>query len=91
MITFLIADAAYLSEFALEVEAKHGFLEVGHGRKQEDVEDGAEEAGDYGQELRGGERHLVHLHPREQEQRQGGGDHEGATLVQCHDWFTLDV
>ena len=81
--------AADLSKFALEVESKHSFLEVGHGREEEHVEDGAQEAGCDGHELRGGERHLVHLHPREQQQGQGGGDHKGAALVECHDWFSL--
>ena len=78
-----------LSELALKVEPKHSLLQVGHGREEEDVEEGAQEAGGDGEELRGGERRLVHLHPREQQQRHGGGDHEGAALVQCHDWYSL--
>ena len=76
--------ATDLSKFALKVESKHGFLEVGHGREEEHEEDGAQEAGGDGHQLRGGERHLVHLHPREQEQGEHGGDHKGATLIQCH-------
>ena len=80
---------ADLSKFALEVESKQSFLEVGHGREEEHVEDSAQEAGCDGHELRGGERDLVHLHTREQQQGEGGGDHKRTALVECHDWFSL--
>ena len=81
----LVTAYMYLSKFALKIESEYSLLKVGHGCEEEHVEDGAHEAGGDGHELRGGERHLVHLHPREQQQREGGGDHEGAAFVQCHD------